>query len=120
MMHKDVWKVLFKAGEVPPPTTEDRGLNAKRHANSVSILHFTRCAFVGVLGTGVPRLASLWPAAWLKGGPARPIFINTSSRPSRGAEPHGADDKELPQARPRQAGSRGGGEFKVGYLARCP
>ena len=66
--HKDVWKVLFKVGEVPPPTTEDRGLNAKRHANSVSILHFTRCAFVGVLGTGVPRLAYLRPAAWLKWG----------------------------------------------------
>ena len=32
---------------------------------------------VGVLGTGVPRLACLRPAAWLKGGPARPIFINT-------------------------------------------
>src|SRR3954468_17721171 len=32
---------------------------------------------VGILGTGVPRLACLRPAAWLKGGPARPIFINT-------------------------------------------
>src|SRR4051812_28675085 len=32
---------------------------------------------VGVLGTGVPRLACLRPAAWLKGGPAQPIFINT-------------------------------------------
>ena len=39
---------------------------------------------VGVLGTGVPRLACLRPAAWLKGGPAWTIFINTSSRPSRG------------------------------------
>ena len=36
--HKDDWKVLFKASEVPPPTIEDRGLSAKRHANSVSIL----------------------------------------------------------------------------------
>ena len=34
-------------------------------------------ATVGVLGTGVPRLACLRPAAWLKGGPAWPIFINT-------------------------------------------
>src|SRR4051812_38637070 len=34
-------------------------------------------ATVGVLGTGVPRLAYLRPAAWLQGGPARPIFINT-------------------------------------------
>ena len=42
---KDVWKVLFKAAEVPPPTTEDRGLNTKRPANSVSSLYFTRCAF---------------------------------------------------------------------------
>ena len=24
--HEDIWKVLFKAGETPPPTTEDRGL----------------------------------------------------------------------------------------------
>ena len=34
--HKDVWKVLFKAAEVPPPLTEDRGLSAKRPANPVS------------------------------------------------------------------------------------
>ena len=27
-------------------------------------------ATVGVLGTGVPRLACLWPAAWLKGRPS--------------------------------------------------
>src|SRR3954464_16014477 len=27
-------------------------------------------ATVGVLGTGVPRLACLWPVAWLKGGPS--------------------------------------------------
>ena len=36
MTHKDVWKVLFKGAEVPPPLTEDRGLSAKRHANPVS------------------------------------------------------------------------------------
>ena len=35
-MHKDVWKVLFKAAEVPPPITEDHGLSAKCHANLVS------------------------------------------------------------------------------------
>ena len=60
---------------------------------------------VGILGTGVPRLACMWPAAWLKGGPTRPIFINTGSRPSRGAKPRGADDRKLPQERPHQAGS---------------
>ena len=30
MTHEDVWKVLFKATEVPPPIAEDRGLSAKR------------------------------------------------------------------------------------------
>ena len=34
--HKDIWRVLFKGAEVPPPLTEDRGLSAKRHANPVS------------------------------------------------------------------------------------
>ena len=28
--HEDIWKVPFKAGETPPPTTEDRGLSSKR------------------------------------------------------------------------------------------
>ena len=36
MTHKDVWKVLFKGAEVPPPLTEDHGLNVKRHANPIS------------------------------------------------------------------------------------
>ena len=43
--HKDVWKVLFKAAEVPPPLTEDRGLSAKRPANPVSLLYLIRCFF---------------------------------------------------------------------------
>ena len=36
MMHKDVWRVLFKGAEVPPSLTEDRGLSAKRRSNLVS------------------------------------------------------------------------------------
>ena len=47
------------------------------------------------------------------GGPVRRIFTNSSSRPSRGAKPHGADDEWLPQERPHQAVSRGGGEIKA-------
>ena len=35
--HEDVWKVLFKATEVPPPIAEDRGLITKRPANPVSV-----------------------------------------------------------------------------------
>ena len=42
-------------------------------------------------------------------GSVRPIFISSSSRPSRGAKPRSADDRKLPQERPHQAGSRGGG-----------
>ena len=41
-------------------------------------------ATVGVLGTGVPRLACLRPTTWLSGGLVQPVFINPSSRPSRG------------------------------------
>ena len=45
MTHKDIWKVLFKTGEVPPPTSEDRGLGAMRLANPVSSLNITRYLF---------------------------------------------------------------------------
>ena len=41
--HQDIWRVLFKSAEVPPPLTEDHGLSAKRRANPVSYLYFTRC-----------------------------------------------------------------------------
>ena len=34
--HEDIWKVLFKGSETPPPLTKDRGLNFKHQANSVS------------------------------------------------------------------------------------
>ena len=40
--HEDIWKMLFKVGETPPPTTEDRGLSLKRQANSVSSFMFSR------------------------------------------------------------------------------
>ena len=43
--HQDIWKVLFKSAEVPPPLTEDRGLSAKRPANPVSSLYLVRCFF---------------------------------------------------------------------------
>ena len=42
MTHEDIWKVIFKAGETPPPTTEDRGLSLKRQANSVCSSMFSR------------------------------------------------------------------------------
>ena len=76
-----------------------------------------------------PWARGLLPAFWERGsldlpacglrrvssaGPVRPIFINTNSRPSRGAKPRGADDARSPHERPRQAGSQGGGEIKVG------
>ena len=40
--HEDIWKVLFKAGETPLPTSEDRGLSLKRQANLVSSFMFSR------------------------------------------------------------------------------
>ena len=53
MTHKYIWKVLFKTGEVPPPTSEDRGLSAKRLANPVSPLSITRCIFPNVFMGGL-------------------------------------------------------------------
>ena len=73
---------------------------------------------VGVLGTGVPRLDCL--RRGLSGGPVQPIFINSSSRPSRRPKPCGAGDRKLPQVRTRQEGSRGGGEIKAGVPREVP
>ena len=79
---------------------------------------YCRCSGNEGPQTYLPAAYGLWHGS--RRGPARPIFINTDPRPSRGAKPRGADDTELPQARPHQAGSRGGGEIKAGYLMRCP
>lgn len=40
--HEEIWKVLFKAGETPPPPTEDRGLSLKRQPNLVSFFNVFR------------------------------------------------------------------------------
>ena len=45
MKHKDAWKALFKASEIPPPTSEDRRLHATRLLRPVSFLTITRCSF---------------------------------------------------------------------------
>ena len=70
-------------------------------------------ATVGVLGTGSPDLPACGLRHGSSGGPAWPIFISSSSRPSRGAKPRGADDLKLPQREPHQASSRGGGEINA-------
>ena len=41
MKHKDAWKVMFKAYEVPPPMSKDRGLHAARPPSPVSFLAIT-------------------------------------------------------------------------------
>src|SRR3954471_6499775 len=54
-----------------------------------------------VLGTGVPRLACLRPAAWLKWGPSvAHLHQHKVQDPREGAKPHEADDMALFQARP--------------------
>ena len=66
---------------------------------------------------GSPDLPAYGLRRGSSGGPVRPSFISSSSRPSQGVKPCGADDRRLPQEQPHQAGSRGGGEIKAGYLA---
>ena len=67
---------------------------------------------------GSPDLPACGLWRGLSGGPVRPIYINSSSRPSRGAKPRRADDASLPQERPHQAGSRGGGGIKAQSTSR--
>ena len=62
---------------------------------------------------GSPDLPACGLRRGSSGGPVWPIFINSSSRPSRGAKPRRVDVSRLPQERPHQAGSRGGGEIKA-------
>src|SRR4051812_32612533 len=69
---------------------------------------------------GSPDLPACGLRRGSKGAQLGPSSSTQDPRPSRGAKPRGAGDAELPQARPRHAGSRGGGEIKAGYLTRCP
>ena len=64
-------------------------------------------ATIGVLGTGVPRLACLRPTAWLCCRPVWPTFINKAFKTLTRAKPREADDARPPQERPCQAASRG-------------
>ena len=69
---------------------------------------------------GSPDLPACGLRRGSSGGPARPIFISSSSRPSREAKPCGADDRELPLRQPHQVGSRGGREIKAGVPREEP
>ena len=68
---------------------------------------------VGILGTGVPRLACLRPMAWLHRRPCtthlRQRTLKTLARgqATRGAKPREADDARPPRGRPHQPDSRG-------------
>ena len=42
MKHKNAWKALFKASEVPPLLSEDRGFQATRSPSQVSFRAATR------------------------------------------------------------------------------
>ena len=50
--HKEIWKVLFKTGEVPPPLSEDWGLSASCLASLVSPLVIVRYFLPGMFVGG--------------------------------------------------------------------
>ena len=65
MKHKNAWKALFKATEVPPLITEDRGLHAARHPTQVSSQAATRsgssqCIHGEFLSDCVYLFRSMW------------------------------------------------------------
>ena len=70
--HKEIWKVLFKAGEMPPPlpTTEDRGLSLKRQANPVSSSNVFKAYPLLAYFEKKPKLSYPCFQAWIKIGRA--------------------------------------------------
>ena len=65
-MHEGIWKALFKAAETPPPTTENRGLSSKGHANPVSPLMFSRYTLHRHILRMDPELFHLLCQAWIE------------------------------------------------------
>ena len=45
MTHEDIWRVLFKSAEIPPPLNEDRRLSPKRRTNRGGFLYFSGYLF---------------------------------------------------------------------------
>ena len=66
MTHEEIWKVLFKAGETPPPTTEDRGLSLKRQANPVSSFNVFKAYPLLAYFEKKPKLSYPCFQAWIK------------------------------------------------------
>ena len=58
--------MLFKAGETPPPTTEDRGLSLKRQANSVSSFMFSRYTLYWHISGKEPKPFYQFFQAWIE------------------------------------------------------
>ena len=116
-----------------------RGRGVPRHQAKVSILlqqdqdqqdgraevtmepKTTSSPVVGVLGTGVPRLACLWPAAWLKQWPSAAhllrLKLKTLARDqaSRGGRQESFLRSSLVRLAREEAESS-----RQGYLVRCP
>ena len=75
-------------------------------------------ATVGVLGTGVPRLACLRPTAWLSQRAIRPIFINKASKTlARGQASRGGRRKTSSGAAKPGRLTRSG-DIKAGQTSR--
>ena len=64
--HEEIWKVLFKAGEMPLPMTEDRGLSLKRQANPVSSFNVFKAYPLLAYFEKKPKLSYLCFQAWIK------------------------------------------------------
>ena len=52
-MHKDIWKVLFKANDVPPPITKDHRLCVKRQTHPLSFYILQDVPFTSTSSGGI-------------------------------------------------------------------
>ena len=71
-------------------------------------------ATVGVLGTGVPRLACLRPTAWLCWWAHTAHLHQQAFKTLARAKPREADDTRPPQERPHRVASRGAERSRQG------
>ena len=77
--HEGIWKVLFKANETWPKTTEDRGYNLTHPASPVSFSYFKVCPSPDIQGRCLSFPISLFRAGQrrLRGSSVRLRFLKT-------------------------------------------
>ena len=99
-------------------------LSYRRRENDISQMQSTSNfldSVVGVLGTGVPRLACLRPAAWLKGRPSMAHLRQHELKTlARGQASRGGRRESFLRGSLARLAHEEVERSRQGYLVRCP